>query len=131
MPTANQLVRKGRKKVKHTSKAPALEGCPQRRGVVQRVTVIKPKKPNSAERCVARVRLTTGKSVTAYVPGEGTGHRIQEHSVVLVRGGGPPDLPGVKYRLVPGALDLQGGSPGGKFGPRKQSRSRYGVKRPA
>src|SRR5271157_2950645 len=108
MSTINQLVRNPRVQQKSKPRAPALEGCPQRRGVIQRITVIKPKKPNSAQRCVAKVLLTNGRYITAYVPGEGTGKKLQEHSVVLVKGGGPPDLVGVHYRLVCGAGDLAG-----------------------
>ena len=122
MPTIQQLVRKGRKhKVKKT-KAPALASCPQRRGVCTRVYTTTPKKPNSALRKVARVRLTHGIEVTAYIPGEG--HNLQEHSIVLVRGGRVKDLPGVKYHIVRGALDTAG------VEDRHQSRSKYGAKRP-
>ena len=122
MPTIQQLVRKGRTtKVKKT-KAPALAGCPQRRGVCTRVYTTTPKKPNSALRKVARVRLTNGIEVTAYIPGEG--HNLQEHSIVLVRGGRVKDLPGVKYHIVRGALDTAG------VEDRRQSRSKYGAKRP-
>ena len=119
MPTINQLVRKGRKKIKKKSDSPALKGCPQRRGVCLRVYTATPKKPNSALRKVARVRLTNGQEVTAYIPGEG--HNLQEHSIVLVRGGRVKDLPGVRYKIVRGTLDCQGVS-------RKKSRSRYGAK---
>ena len=122
MPTIQQLVRKGRTtKVKKT-KAPALGQCPQRRGVCTRVYTTTPKKPNSALRKVARVRLTNGIEVTAYIPGEG--HNLQEHSIVLVRGGRVKDLPGVKYHIVRGALDTAG------VEDRRQSRSKYGAKRP-
>ncbi|NLF86655.1 MAG: 30S ribosomal protein S12 [Lentisphaerae bacterium] len=129
MPTINQLVRKGRKQTTYGSKSPALKRCPQRRGVCLLVKTQTPKKPNSALRKVARVRLTTGYEVTAYIPGEG--HNLQEHSVVLVRGGRVKDLPGVRYHIVRGTLDSLGGA-----GPsntnkleRKVSRSKYGVKR--
>ena len=129
MPTINQLVRKGRKQTTNKSKSPALKCCPQRRGVCLLVKTQTPKKPNSALRKVARVRLTTGYEVTAYIPGEG--HNLQEHSVVLVRGGRVKDLPGVRYHIVRGTLDSLGGA-----GPsntnkleRKVSRSKYGVKR--
>ena len=121
MPTINQLVRKGRKKVTYKSKSPALKNCPQRRGVCTQVMTRTPKKPNSALRKVARVRLTNGMEVTVYIPGEG--HNLQEHSVVLVRGGRVKDLPGVRYKIVRGALDASG------VGNRKQARSRYGAKR--
>ncbi len=122
MPTIQQLVRKGRgRKVKKT-KAPALTQCPQRRGVCTRVYTTTPKKPNSALRKVARVRLTHGVEVTAYIPGEG--HNLQEHSIVLVRGGRVKDLPGVKYHIVRGALDTGG------VDDRRQGRSKYGAKRP-
>jgi len=122
MPTINQLCRLGRKRTKSKSKSPALKGAPQVRGVCTRVFTTTPKKPNSALRKVARVKLSTGIEVTAYIPGEG--HNLQEHSVVLVRGGKVPDLPGVKYRIVRGALDTAG------VENRKQSRSAYGTKRP-
>jgi len=122
MPTINQLVRASRKKVTEKRKSPALAECPQRRGVCTRVYTTTPKKPNSALRKVARVKLTTGREITAYIPGEG--HNLQEHSVVLVRGGRVPDLPGVKYHIVRGALDSAG------VQGRKQSRSLYGTKRP-
>jgi small subunit ribosomal protein S12 len=121
MPTINQLVRAGRTKAKNKTKSPALVSCPQRRGVCVRVSTMTPKKPNSALRKVARVKLTTGKEVTAYIPGEG--HNLQEHSVVLVRGGRVKDLPGVRYHIVRGALDAAG------VEARKQSRSLYGAKR--
>ena len=122
MPTLNQLVRKGRKMQVEKTKSPALQGNPQRRGVCTRVYTTTPKKPNSALRKVARVRLTSGIEVTAYIPG--IGHNLQEHSVVLVRGGRVKDLPGVRYKIVRGALDTEG------VKNRKQSRSKYGVKRP-
>ena len=121
MPTINQLVRKGRKKVKVKSNSPALKGCPQRRGVCVAVKTQTPKKPNSALRKVARVRLTSGHEVTAYIPGEG--HNLQEHSVVLVRGGRVKDLPGVRYHIVRGSLDSLG------VEGRKRGRSKYGVKK--
>lgn len=121
MPTINQLVRKGRKRVKAKTKAPALKGCPQRRGVCLAVKTQTPKKPNSALRKVARVRLTSGYEVTAYVPG--VGHNLQEHSVVLVRGGRVSDLPGVRYHIVRGTLDAMG------VEGRKQGRSKYGAKK--
>ena len=122
MPTINQLVRKRRKKVTHKSNTPALDSCPQRRGVCTRVYTTTPKKPNSALRKVARVRLTNGKEVSTYIPGEG--HNLQEHSVVLVRGGRVKDLPGVRYHVVRGALDTAGVSD------RRQARSKYGTRRP-
>jgi small subunit ribosomal protein S12 len=122
MPTTNQLSYKGRTKVTYKSKSPALKGAPQSRGVCVRVFTTTPKKPNSALRKVARVKLSTGIEVTAYIPGEG--HNLQEHSVVLVRGGRVPDLPGVKYHIVRGALDCAG------VENRKQARSMYGTKRP-
>ncbi len=122
MPTTNQLVRKRRQKVTTKSKSPALFNCPQRRGVCTRVYTTTPKKPNSALRKVAKVRLTTGIDVIAYIMGEG--HNLQEHSVVLLRGGRVKDLPGVRYHIVRGSLDLQG------VKNRKQSRSKYGAKRP-
>ncbi len=122
MPTINQLVRKGRKQVKKKNNTPALKGAPQKRGVCTRVYTSTPKKPNSALRKVARVRLTTGVEVTAYIPG--IGHNLQEHSVVLVRGGRVKDLPGVRYHIVRGTLDTLGVSD------RKQGRSKYGAKRP-
>lgn len=121
MPTINQLVRKGRKQVKKKTSAPALESCPQKRGVCTRVYTQNPKKPNSALRKLARVRLTNGKEVTTYIPGEG--HNLQEHSVVLVRGGRVKDLPGVRYHIVRGTLDTAG------VEDRKQARSKYGVKK--
>ena len=122
MPTINQLIRKGRQIQKAKNTAPALKACPQRRGVCVRVYTSTPKKPNSALRKVARVRLSNGIEVTTYIPGEG--HNLQEHSVVLIRGGRVKDLPGVRYHIVRGALDLQG------VKDRKQSRSKYGAKRP-
>ena len=122
MPTISQLVRKGRRKIVKKNDAPALEDCPQRRGVCTRVFTTTPKKPNSALRKMARVRLTTGIEVTAYVPGEG--HTLQEHSIVLVRGGRIKDLPGVRYHVVRGSLDTLG------VEGRMQSRSKYGAKRP-
>ncbi len=122
MPTINQLVRKGRKKQKAKTTAPALKACPQKRGVCVRVYTSTPKKPNSALRKVARVRLTNGMEVTSYIPGEG--HNLQEHSVVLIRGGRVKDLPGVRYHIVRGTLDTTG------VAGRKQSRSKYGTKKP-
>ena len=122
MPTIQQLVRKGRVKIEDKSKAPALDSCPQRRGVCVRVYTTTPKKPNSAMRKVARVRLTNGKEVNAYIPGEG--HNVQEHSIVLIRGGRVKDLPGVRYHLVRGTLDAAG------VAGRCQGRSKYGAKRP-
>lgn len=122
MPTIQQLVRKGREKQTWTSKSPALDSCPQRRGVCTRVYTTTPKKPNSAMRKVARVRLTNGKEVNAYIPGEG--HNLQEHSIVLIRGGRVKDLPGVRYHTVRGALDCAG------VKDRKQGRSKYGAKKP-
>ena len=121
MPTTNQLVRKGRSPLRNKSKSPALKSCPQRRGVCLVVKTQTPKKPNSALRKVARVRLTTGYEVSAYIPGEG--HNLQEHSVVLVRGGRVKDLPGVRYHIVRGTLDAEG------VEKRNQSRSKYGTKR--
>ena len=123
MPTINQLVRKGRKQIKKKSKAPALVGCPQKRGVCLKVKTQTPKKPNSALRKVARVRLTSGFEVSAYIGGEG--HNLQEHSVVLVRGGRVKDLPGVRYHVVRGALDSLG------VDGRNRGRSKYGVKKQA
>ena len=122
MPTINQLVRLGRKKVVSRSKSPALAKCPQRRGVCIAVRVLTPKKPNSALRKVARVRLTNGQEVTAYISGEG--HNLQEHSIVLVRGGRVKDLPGVRYHIVRGSLDCVG------VEGRKRGRSKYGAKKP-
>ena len=122
MPTLNQLVRKGRKQIKKKHKRPDLEKCPQRKGVCLQVMTRTPKKPNSALRKVARVRLTNGREVTAYIPGEG--HNLQEHSIVLVRGGRVRDLPGVRYHIVRGTLDASG------VDDRRRSRSKYGAKRP-
>jgi small subunit ribosomal protein S12 len=122
MPTINQLVRQGRKKAAKADKAPALERNPQKRGVCTRVYTTTPKKPNSALRKVARVRLTNGYEVTAYIPGEG--HNLQEHSIVLIRGGRVKDLPGVRYHIIRGKLDAAG------VADRKRSRSKYGAKRP-
>jgi small subunit ribosomal protein S12 len=122
LPTLNQLVRKGRKVVSQKTSAPALKGNPQKRGVCTRVYTSTPKKPNSALRKVARVRLTGGIEVTSYIPGEG--HNLQEHSVVLIRGGRVKDLPGVRYHVIRGTLDTQGVSG------RRQRRSKYGAKRP-
>ena len=122
MPTINQLIRKGRTDKISKTKAPALKACPQRRGVCTRVYTTTPKKPNSALRKVARVRLTNGKEVNAYIPGEG--HNLQEHSIVLVRGGRVKDLPGVRYHIVRGALDTAG------VEGRNQRRSKYGTKKP-
>ena len=122
MPTINQLIRKPRKKALKRNKVPAMEQCPQRRGVCTRVYTTTPKKPNSALRKVARVRLTSGYEVTSYIPGEG--HNLQEHSVVMIRGGRVKDLPGVRYHIIRGVLDTQG------VKDRKQRRSKYGAKRP-
>lgn len=122
MPTINQIIARGRSLQTNRTKAPALKSCPQRRGVCVRVYTTTPKKPNSALRKVARVRLTNGIEVTSYIGGEG--HNLQEHSVVLVRGGKVKDLPGVRYHIVRGSLDLQG------VNNRKQGRSKYGTKRP-
>ena len=122
MPTINQLVRKGRKQIKDRSDSPALKSCPQKRGVCTRVYTTTPKKPNSALRKVARVRLTNGIEVTTYIPGEG--HNLQEHSVVLIRGGRVKDLPGVRYHVVRGTLDAVG------VANRRRGRSKYGTKRP-
>jgi len=121
LPTINQLVRKGRRKVTYKSKAPAMDSCPQKRGVCTRVYTTTPKKPNSALRKVARVRLTNGVEVTAYVPGEG--HNLQEHSLVMIRGGRVKDLPGVRYHIIRGTLDTAG------VADRKQGRSKYGAKK--
>ncbi len=123
MPTTNQLVRKGRKQKRSKCKSPALSRCPQRRGVCLQVTTRTPKKPNSALRKVARVRLSNGQEVTAYIGGEG--HNLQEHSIVLVRGGRVPDLPGVRYHIIRGALDSLG------VDKRRRSRSKYGAKQPS
>ncbi|HAA01831.1 MAG TPA: 30S ribosomal protein S12 [Syntrophobacteraceae bacterium] len=122
MPTINQLVRKGREQIKKKSSTPALQGCPQKRGVCVRVYTTTPKKPNSALRKIARVRLTNGIEVTSYIPG--IGHNLQEHSVVLIRGGRVKDLPGVRYHIIRGTLDALG------VADRKQGRSKYGAKRP-
>ena len=122
MPTIQQLVRKGRRVLVDKSKSPALDSCPQRRGVCVRVYTTTPKKPNSAMRKVARVRLTNQKEVNSYIPGEG--HNLQEHSIVLVRGGRVKDLPGVRYHIIRGTLDAQG------VAKRMQARSKYGAKRP-
>ena len=121
MPTISQLIRKGRQKSKNRTDSPALLGCPQRRGVCTRVYTTTPKKPNSALRKMARVRLTTGQEVTAYIPGEG--NNLQEHSIVLVRGGRVKDVPGVRYHIIRGVLDASG------VAERKQSRSKYGARR--
>ena len=122
MPTINQLVRKSRQSMQEKSTAPALKNCPQKRGVCTRVYTTTPKKPNSALRKVARVRLTNGQEVTAYIPGEG--HNLQEHSMVLVRGGRVKDLPGVRYHIIRGALDCLG------IDSRRRGRSKYGTKTP-
>ena len=122
MPTLNQLVRKGRKEITKKSKCPALQACPQRKGVCTRVYTQTPKKPNSALRKIARVRLTNGIEVTAYIAGEG--HNLQEHSIVLVRGGRVKDLPGVRYHIIRGTQDASG------VDDRRQGRSKYGAKRP-
>lgn len=122
MPTINQLIKKGRKTKSKKSKAPAMTGCPQRRGVCTRVWTMSPKKPNSALRKVARVRLTNGIEVNAYIPGEG--HNLQEHSIVLVRGGRVKDLPSVRYHIVRGSLETTG------VDTRRRGRSKYGAKRP-
>jgi small subunit ribosomal protein S12 len=122
LPTFNQLVRKGRRPTRYKTASPALQACPQRRGVCTRVYTTTPKKPNSALRKVARVRLTNGIEVTTYIPG--VGHNLQEHSIVLIRGGRVKDLPGVRYHVIRGALDTAG------VANRKQGRSKYGAKRP-
>jgi small subunit ribosomal protein S12 len=122
MPTINQLIRNGRKKVIKKSKSPVLDRCPQKQGVCLQVKTMTPKKPNSALRRVARVRLSNGKEVTVYIPGEG--HNLQEHSIVLIRGGRVRDLPGVRYHVIRGTLDTSG------VDDRKRSRSKYGTKRP-
>ena len=122
MPTINQLIRQGRQSVANRTKSPALQSCPQKRGVCTRVMTVTPKKPNSALRKVARVRLSNGIEVTAYIPG--IGHNLQEHSVVLIRGGRVKDLPGVRYHIVRGALDSAG------VANRMQGRSKYGAKKP-
>lgn len=122
MPTISQLIRKGRKKLEKRTKSPALESCPQKRGVCTRVMTVTPKKPNSALRKVARVRLTNGIEVTAYIPG--IGHNLQEHSAVLIRGGRVKDLPGVRYHIIRGTKDTLG------VADRRKARSKYGAKRP-
>jgi small subunit ribosomal protein S12 len=122
MPTINQLVRKGREAVRQKSKTPAMQACPQKRGVCIRVYTTTPKKPNSALRKVARVRLTNGLEVTSYIPG--VGHNLQEHSIVMIRGGRVKDLPGIRYHIIRGTLDTAG------VANRKQSRSKYGAKTP-
>jgi small subunit ribosomal protein S12 len=122
MPTINQLVRLGRRAVPKKSKTPAMQGCPQKRGVCIRVYTTTPKKPNSALRKVARVRLTNGQEVTSYIPG--VGHNLQEHSIVMIRGGRVKDLPGIRYHIIRGTLDTAG------VANRKQSRSKYGAKMP-
>jgi small subunit ribosomal protein S12 len=122
LPTINQLIRQGRKRVLKKNKAPALSNCPQKRGVCTRVYTTTPKKPNSALRKVARVRLTNGMEVTAYIPGEG--HNLQEHSIVMIRGGRVKDLPGVRYHIIRGTLDTSG------VDDRKKGRSKYGTKKP-
>jgi len=122
LPTINQLIRKGRTQIKKKNKRPDLEKCPQKKGVCLQVMTRTPKKPNSALRKVARVRLTNGREVTAYIPGEG--HNLQEHSIVLVRGGRVRDLPGVRYHIIRGTLDAGG------VDARRRSRSKYGAKRP-
>ena len=123
MPTINQLIRKGRKKITYKSKSPILDACPQKRGVCLQVKTMTPKKPNSALRKIARVRLSNGKETTVYIPGEG--HNLQEHSIVLIRGGRVRDLPGVRYHIVRGTLDCLG------VEGRKKGRSQYGVKKKA
>ncbi|MBI4051372.1 MAG: 30S ribosomal protein S12 [Elusimicrobia bacterium] len=122
MPTINQLIRYGRHRLKNRTKAPALMSCPQRRGVCTRVSTTTPKKPNSALRKIARVKLTSGMEVTSYIPG--VGHNLQEHSIVLIRGGRVKDLPGVRYHIIRGVLDTAG------VDGRRQGRSKYGAKRP-
>ncbi len=122
MPTINQLIHRGRKMMRRKTSSPALTGCPQRRGVCVRVYTVTPKKPNSALRKVARVRLSNGHEVTCYIPGEG--HNLQEHSIVMIRGGRVKDLPGVRYHIIRGTLDTAG------VQNRKQGRSKYGLKRP-
>jgi small subunit ribosomal protein S12 len=121
MATIQQLVRKGRKKIKYKTKSPALGGCPQRRGICTKVTTMKPRKPNSSMKKVAKVRLSNGKEVNVYIPGEG--HNLQEHSAVLIQGGGVNDLPGINYRIIRGTLDTAG------VNGRVKSRSRYGAKK--
>jgi small subunit ribosomal protein S12 len=128
MPTINQLMRKGRNPKRSRSKSPALSKCPQRRGVCLVVKTMTPKKPNSALRKIARVRLTNGEEVTAYIPG--VGHNLQEHSMVLVRGGRVKDLPGVRYHIVRGTLDCAGVNEQPGWGQRRTGRSKYGTKRP-
>ncbi len=122
MPTINQLIRKGRKRIKKKSKSPVLDSCPHKRGVCLQVKTMTPKKPNSALRKIARVRLSNSKEVTVYIPGEG--HNLQEHSIVLIRGGRVRDLPGVRYHVLRGVLDASG------VDERRRSRSKYGAKRP-
>jgi small subunit ribosomal protein S12 len=122
LPTLNQLVRLGREQIRHKSKSPALKRCPQKRGVCVKVATMTPKKPNSALRKIARVRLVNGMEVTCYIPG--VGHNLQEHSIVLIRGGRVKDLPGIRYHIVRGALDAAG------VADRRQGRSKYGAKRP-
>ena len=122
MPTVNQLIRRGRRKIVPKKKTPLLDGCPQKRGVCLQVKTMTPKKPNSALRKIARVRLSNGKELTAYIPGEG--HNLQEHSIVLVRGGRVRDLPGVRYHIIRGVLDTVG------VENRRRSRSKYGAKAP-
>ena len=122
MPTINQLIRKGRRRIRKKAKAPLLDQCPHKRGVCLQVKTQTPKKPNSALRKIARVRLSSGKEITAYIPGEG--HNLQEHSIVLVRGGRVRDLPGVRYHVVRGTLDTMG------VDDRKRGRSKYGTKKP-
>ncbi|MEZ5963329.1 MAG: 30S ribosomal protein S12 [Planctomycetota bacterium] len=122
MPTINQLVRKGRKRLRYQSKSPVLDACPQKRGVCLQVKTMTPKKPNSALRKIARVRLSNSKEVTVYIPGEG--HNLQEHSIVLIRGGRVRDLPGVRYHVLRGCLDASG------VEDRRRGRSKYGTKRP-
>jgi small subunit ribosomal protein S12 len=121
MATIQQLIRKGRKKIKYKTKSPALGGCPQRRGICTKVTTMKPRKPNSSMKKVAKVRLSNGKEVNVYIPGEG--HNLQEHSAVLIQGGGVNDLPGINYRIIRGTLDTAG------VNGRVKSRSRYGAKK--
>ena len=121
MPTINQLVRQGREAVRKKSKTPAMQGCPQKRGVCIRVYTTTPKKPNSALRKVARVRLTNGQEVTSYIPG--VGHNLQEHSIVMIRGGRVKDLPGIRYKIIRAALDTSG------VNDRRQARSKYGAKK--
>ena len=123
MPTINQLIRRGRRKTVYKSKSPVLDSCPAKRGVCLQVKTMTPKKPNSALRKIARVRLSNGKEITAYIPGEG--HNLQEHSIVLVRGGRVRDLPGVRYKVIRGTMDTAG------VRDRKKARSRYGAKRSA